>query len=235
MFLWIAIISIIFYPFAFLTSILPWTKRNVPHILARIWAKTIVWASGVKVKVIGLENIDPNKTYVFAANHQSQYDIFTLMGFLPIQFKWMAKQSLFYIPFVGWGIKACGHIPVKRESPKEAYKALLKAIKKIKEGYSIVIFPEGTRSETGRINEFKGGGMLLALRTGVPIVPLTIVGTRQILPKGGKRIRKGKVAIIIDKPIVVSDYTDRDKQLLAERVREIVVKNYQKYKAEIDA
>jgi 1-acyl-sn-glycerol-3-phosphate acyltransferase len=225
-FTWIAGISFVFYPLALITSLLPWTKRTVPHLLARLWAKTILWVSGIKVKIIGLKNIDLKQPYVFAANHQSQYDIFTLMAHLPVQFKWMAKQSLFYIPLVGWGMKACGYIPVKRESPKEAYKALLKAIKKIKEGYSIIIFPEGTRSLDGKIKPFKGGGMLLALRTGVPIVPVTIIGTRHILPKGGKRIKKGEVTIVIDKPIEVKGFTEKDKQKLAERIREIVLRNY---------
>lgn len=228
-FLWIAIISCILYPPALIASLLPWTKYHVPHLIARFWSKTILWVSGVKVTLIGLENIDPKRPYVFAANHQSQYDIFTLMGHLPVQFKWMAKKSLFYIPIVGWGIKACGSIPVDRENAKEAYKALLRATTKIKQGYSIVVFPEGTRSRDGRIRPFKSGGIVLALRAGVPIVPVTIIGTIHILPRGGRRIKPGKVIIVIDKPIDVVGYTEKDKNKLANLVRAIVVENYEKY------
>ncbi|MDL1969719.1 MAG: 1-acyl-sn-glycerol-3-phosphate acyltransferase [Candidatus Desulfofervidaceae bacterium] len=232
-FLWIAVISCILYPPTLIASLLPWTKRHVPHLFARVWSKAILWVSGVKVTLIGLENIDPQKPYVFAANHQSQYDIFTLMGYLPVQFKWMAKKSLFYIPIVGWGMKACGSIPIDRENVKEAYKALLKAIEKIKQGYSIVVFPEGTRSRDGRIGPFKSGGIVLALRAGVPIVPVTIIGTRHILPKGGMRVQPGKVIIVVDKPIEVAGYTERDKNRLANLLRAIVVENYEKYEPKL--
>lgn len=229
-FLWIAIITCILYPPAQIASLLPWTKRNVPHLIARFWSKTILWVSGVKVKIIGLENIDSQKPYVFAANHQSQYDIFTLMGYLPVQFKWMAKKSLFYIPILGWGIKACGTIFVDRESPKAAYVALLKALELLKKGYSIVVFPEGTRSYDGTIGAFKSGGIILALRAGVPIVPVTIIGTFEILPRSSKHIKPGTAIIVIDKPIDVTHYTEQDKNTLANLVRERVVKNYEKYK-----
>jgi len=226
---WIAFISILLYPPALITSLFPFTK-HIPHIVSRFWAKTILWVSGVKVKIVGLEHINLRKTYVFAANHQSQYDIFTLMAYLPIQFKWMAKKSLFYIPFVGWGMKACGYIPVERENPRAAYQALLKAIELIKQGFSIVIFPEGTRSHDGSIGPFKSGGFVLALRSGVPVVPVTIIGTFFILPRSGHRIKPGNVTIIIDRPIDVSGYTEREKDKLAQLIREKVIKNYEKYK-----
>jgi len=232
-FLWIAIISCILYPPALIASLLPWTKRHVPHLFARFWSKTILWVSGVKVTLIGVENIDLQKPYVFAANHQSQYDIFTLMGHLPVQFKWMAKKSLLYIPVVGWGMKACGTIFVERENPKEAYKALLKAVEKIKQGYSIIVFPEGTRSRNGQIGPFKSGGIVLALRAGVPIVPITIIGTINILPKGGMRLHPGKAIIVVDKPIDIVGYTEKDKNKLANLVRAIVVKNYEKYESKL--
>jgi len=229
-FLWIAIITCILYPPTQIASLLPWTRRNVPHLIARFWSKAILWVSRVKVKVIGLENIDPQKTYVFAANHQSQYDIFTLMGYLPVQFKWMAKKSLFYIPILGWGIKACGTIFVDRESPRAAYVALLKALDLLKKGYSIVVFPEGTRSYNGKIAPFKSGGVLLALKAGVPIVPVTIIGTFEILPRSSKYIKPGTATIVIDKPIDVTHYTEEDKNTLTDLVRRQVVKNYEKYR-----
>jgi 1-acyl-sn-glycerol-3-phosphate acyltransferase len=227
---WIAIISLVFYPLALITCFIPITKRTIPHVLARWWAKSILWVSGVKVSIIGLENIDPNKPYLFVANHQSQYDIFTILAHLPVQFKWMAKKSLFYIPLVGWGMKACGYISVDRKRPKAAYKALLKALAFLKEGYSIVIFPEGTRSLNGKISTFKSGGIMLALRTDVAIVPLAIINTINILPKGGRRIQPGKVTIVIDRPIELRSYNERDKNRVANFVREVIVKNYEKFR-----
>ncbi len=225
----IAILTIFLYPFAFIASFLPEVRRTVPHIIARLWAKIIIWVSGVKVSIKGLENINIDYPYVYAMNHQSYFDIFAILSALPIQFKWMAKKELFYIPFLGWAMKACGHISVDRQNPKGAYKALEKALELIKQDYSIIIFPEGTRSKDGHIGPFKTGGIVLALRSNRPVVPVTIIGTRYILPKGGRFIRPGHVKIIIDKPISTEDYKETEKRKLANNVRSIIVKNYERF------
>lgn len=213
----------------FIASILPEVRKTVPHIIARLWAKIIIWVTGVKVSIKGLENIDIDYPYVYAMNHQSYFDIFAILSALPVQFKWMAKKQLFYIPFLGWAMRNCNYISVDRKTPKGAYKALKKALDFINQGYSIIIFPEGTRSKDGYIGPFKTGGIVLALRSNKPIVPVTIIGTRHILPKGGRFIRSGHVKVIIDKPIPTEGYKETEKEKLANIIRGIIVKNYERF------
>lgn len=223
----IAILTIFLYPFMFIASILPEVRKTVPHIIARLWAKIIIWVTGVKVSIKGLENININYPYVYAMNHQSYFDIFAILSALPVQFKWMAKKQLFYIPFLGWAMRNCNYIPVDRKKPKSAHKALKKALEFINQGYSIIIFPEGTRSKDGYIGPFKTGGIVLALRSNKPIVPVTIIGTRYVLPKGGHFIRSGHVKVIIDKPIPTEGYKEAEKEKLANILRDVIVRNYE--------
>ena len=226
-FVFIAILTIFLYPFTVIAGLLPKVRDRVCYIAAKIWAKAIIFVSGVKVSVKGLENIDVNRSYVFAMNHQSYFDIFVILSILPVKSKWMAKKELFYIPFLGWAMKSCDFIPVDRKRAKSAYRALKRGLELINQGNSIIIFPEGTRSRDGRIGPFKTGGIILALRSNRPIVPVTIIGTRHILPKGGRFIRPGHVKIIIDRPISTKNYKETEKEKLANILREIIVKNYE--------
>lgn len=225
----IAILTILLCPLVLIAGFSPKVRKAVPHVIARWWARAIIWVSGVKVSIKGLENIDTDSSYVYAMNHQSYFDIFAILSTLPVQFKWMAKSELFRIPFLGWAMRACGYISVDRQDPRGAYKALQRASELIKQGYSIIIFPEGTRSKDGHIGPFKTGGIFLALRSTRPIVPVTIIGTRHILPRGGYCIRPGHVKIIIDKPIFTKGYTEREKTKLANIVRGVIVKNYERF------
>ena len=136
-----------------------------------------------------MENILNNRPQIFISNHQGYYDIFALSGYLPVQIRWVSKSSLFLIPFMGWAMKAAGYISVKRNNRKQAYQAFLNTLETIKTGNSIVIFPEGTRSADGEIGSFKKGSQLLAQRAEVPMVPVTIIGTRNIIRKGSMIIR----------------------------------------------
>ncbi|MBI5427651.1 MAG: 1-acyl-sn-glycerol-3-phosphate acyltransferase, partial [Nitrospinae bacterium] len=115
--------------------------------IASLWSRLICRLNGVPVKISGLENLSPDQAHIIVANHQSYFDIFALSGYLPVDIVWMAKSALFQIPFVGWAMRAAGYISVEREDKKKAYQAFMEAIEKIKAGFSVVIFPEGTRSE----------------------------------------------------------------------------------------
>jgi len=190
--------------------------------LATWWAASICRVSGVEVRVSGTERLDPGKSYIFAANHQSQFDIFVLQGFLGIDFRWLAKKELFSVPVWGPAMRRAGYIPIDRSRGRQAIKSLDEAAKKIAAGTSVIIFPEGTRSKDGKLHTFKAGAMVLAIKSGVPIVPVAIHGTYAILPKGKLLMKPGKVQIRVAPPIDTTHFKAKDKHELAELLQERV-------------
>ena len=200
--------------------------RSAPEQLQWIpmyWGRILAAVNGVKVEVKGLENVEPGKPYIFAANHQSQFDIFTLQGFLGRDFRWMAKKELFGIPLFGWGMRLAGYIPVDRSGGRKAMKSLDEAAQRIADGTSVIIFPEGTRSRDGEVHPFKAGGMILAIKSKVPLVPVAICGTFHVQPKSKLLARPGRVVIRIGKPIATEIYSTKQKQELADRLHAEVV------------
>jgi 1-acyl-sn-glycerol-3-phosphate acyltransferase len=179
----------------------------------------LLLVSGVRVHVEGLEKIDVRHAYVFAANHQSQFDIFALLGYLPLQFRWLAKKELFRIPLFGTAMKHADYIPIDRTNRKQAFKSIDLAAAKVREGTSIVIFPEGTRSVDGKLKSFKKGGFFLAIKSGRPVVPVSISGTHEILPKDSFRLRPGAVWVYIGDPIPTEGLRLADKDWLISEVR----------------
>jgi 1-acyl-sn-glycerol-3-phosphate acyltransferase len=192
--------------------------------LAAWWAKSICTAGGVSVTVTGTEKLDPVKPYIFAANHQSQFDIFALQGFLGVDFRWLAKKELFQVPIWGPAMRKAGYIPVDRSRGRQALKSLDEAAQKIAAGTSVIIFPEGTRTPNGMLQEFKAGAMVLAIKSGVDIVPVSIKGTYEILPKGRLLMNPGNVTIRVGKPIATKDRGTKDKHDLAKILHEEVAK-----------
>ncbi len=208
-------------PFALLIFLLALFDRKgkINHQIGRFWLKIILAISGVKLEVRGLEHLDPKEAYIFAANHQSQFDIPVLEVALPYQIKWLAKKSLFQIPFFGWALKVIGYIPVDRENPRKGYESLLAAAEKIKAGFSVVIFPEGTRSPDGRLLPFKTGGFALAIKSQKPVVAVALCGTGKIMPKGKLYVRPGLVRVRLFPPIPTRGLSLKEKTQLAHLVR----------------
>ena len=188
------------------------------HGLARLWAKVALLAAGVEVEMEGLETLERKGPYIFMSNHQGGYDIFALHGRLPFHFKWLAKKELFSIPVLGWAMAAAGYIPIDREGTRETVKAMNEAAQKIHDGMSVIIFPEGTRSPDGSIQPFKKGGFALAIKSRVPIVPLAIVGSREIMPKGRLTVRPGRIRVRSEPMIETKDCSLRDWKPLMEKV-----------------
>jgi 1-acyl-sn-glycerol-3-phosphate acyltransferase len=188
-----------------------------------VWGNINLWAAGVKVHVSGMENIKPNESYIYAANHQSWFDIFAMLGKLPVQFRWLAKIELFRIPVLGRAMKASGYIAIDRGNRRRAFESLNVAAQRIQEGTSIVIFPEGTRSLDGVLQDFKKGGFVLAIQSQQPIVPVSIRGTFAILPKRGSwLLQPGRVAMTIGRPIPTRGLTMQDRDTLIHQVREAI-------------
>lgn len=200
-------------------------KGKIVHLYARLWGKVALLANRVRVEIIGLEHLKDGGPYIFMANHQGSYDIFALLGYLPGQFKWLAKKELFSIPFFGWTMAAAGYISIDREGSRDTIIAMNEAAKKISDGMSVVIFPEGSRSLNGNLQPFKKGGFSLAIKSKVPIVPITIKGSREIMPPGHLTIKSGKIKIRIGEPIETKDLTLKDRPYIMNRVRESIQNN----------
>ncbi|MCX7982922.1 MAG: 1-acyl-sn-glycerol-3-phosphate acyltransferase [Syntrophales bacterium] len=206
--------------------------ENSIHKLARLWARLILFLSGVKVEVKGVENVLTDQPQIFMSNHQSGFDIFIVLAHVPGQFRWIAKKELFRIPVFSQAMRKAGYIEIDRQHHDKAMESLKIAAQKIREGKSVMSFPEGTRSQDGRIKAFKQGMFHLALQAGVPIVPITIIGASDIMPKRKIRINPGKITMIIDKPIDVSPYSSETRHELIARVRQVIVNNFNQWRKE---
>ena len=193
------------------------------HRVAQAWARMLLRVSGVRVHVEGLEQIDPGGKYVFISNHLSYMDTPVVLAHIPVQFRFLAKRGLFQIPLLGTHLGRAGHIPVPREDPRAAVKTLQVAAEKIREkNISLLIFPEGGRSHDGLLRPFKEGGAYIAIRSGVPAVPIVIEGTRRVLPFGGGVVESGAVTIRILQPIETTEMTLKDRGVLTDRLRALI-------------
>ena len=223
--MWIIPASAFFGTLAIVLSLFS-TTGNAPHLAARTWARTILAVARVRVRITGLSHIDPDRSYIFMANHQSNFDIPVLLGCLKVQFRWLAKAELFDIPIFGQGMRGCGYISIDRSNRRSALESIRKAAETIRNGVSVLIFPEGTRSPDGHIQPFKKGGFFLARKAGVPIVPVIIRGTWPIMPRSGLKISPGNVTIEVRPPIETSAYTGKDKQKLIDDVRRVICEGF---------
>jgi 1-acyl-sn-glycerol-3-phosphate acyltransferase len=202
-------------------------KGRIGHHCARLWGRIALLANGVKVNVEGLENIKGKGPFIFMSNHQGSYDIFVLLGHLPFHFKWLAKKELFSIPFLGWAMSAAGYISLDRQGTRETVEAMNQAAQKIREGMSVVIFPEGSRSPDGSIQPFKKGGFSLAMKAKVPIIPISIAGSREIMPKDRLSASSGEIRIKVGNPIETEPYSLKDRMVLMGKVRETISNNFE--------
>jgi 1-acyl-sn-glycerol-3-phosphate acyltransferase len=225
--------SLFFYPFFFVSTIVLGTyaivttyltrNSNWAHLIGRLWGNVNLWAAGVKVRIRGLEHLDRHQSYVFLSNHQGWFDIFTLLGKLPFQFRWLAKEELFKVFVLGPAMRAAGYIPIDRSDRRKALESLHQAATKVQEGTSVVIFPEGTRSPDGRLQEFKKGGFILAIKSQQPIAAIAISGSHRVFPKRGSWvIQPGIIDVSVSEPISTMELKVKDNDMLMRTVREAI-------------
>jgi 1-acyl-sn-glycerol-3-phosphate acyltransferase len=188
------------------------------HGVARFFSRRLLGAAGVKVRASGLDNLTSGGPFVLVANHLSLADTPLLMGYVPADFRFIAKASLFRSPIIGAHLRRGGHIPVVREDPRSAVKSLSQAAELLKQGISILLFAEGTRSD-GRMQDFKGGAAHLAIKAGVPVVPIAVSGTPAILSRGSLTIRSGCVTMQIGKPIFTHELGPKDRDRLTSSIQ----------------
>ena len=184
---------------------------------ARPWAGTILAACGVRVRARG--NSEPPGPVIYMTNHQSHFDVLALIKVLPGQYRVIAKKELFSIPVFGWAIGLAGFIRIDRDNREAAFQSLDRAAGKIRSGLSVVIFAEGTRSADGRLLPFKKGGFMLALRSGVPVVPVSISGSRAVLARDSLDIRPGSIDVVIGAPVDTTAYALETRDELMAAVR----------------
>lgn len=190
---------------------------------AVFWARINSFFTPMAVMINGREYIDPKQSYVIVANHQSLYDIYVLYGWLGMDFKWVMKKELERVPALGFACKVLGHIFIDRSNTENAVATINAAKEKIKDGTSVVFFPEGSRSADGNIAPFKKGAFRMALDLGIPILPVTLSGTGAILPKGSMNLMPGTVGMTIHKPIPIAAYHEKNLKKLMEKTRAIIM------------
>lgn len=196
------------------------------HWCARKWCQMIARTAGVRVRVHGAHQIEAGRSYVFLSTHQSYMDIPAMLGYLPAQLRIAAKKVLFRIPFMGWHLTRAGHIPIDRSSTQNAVSSMQKAASYLKGDICAFVFPEGTRSRDGYLHGFKKGGFKLAIQANVPIIPITIIGSRQVLPPDEIVFRAGPIDMYVDAPISTSGLTDEDLETLMKTVYDIMARRF---------
>jgi 1-acyl-sn-glycerol-3-phosphate acyltransferase len=192
------------------------------HACARWWCRFTAWTIFARITVHGTEHVQRGRPYVYMANHSSLIDTPALFAYLPYQFKIMAKKELFYVPFMGWHLWTNGHFPIERGDARKTARSVRAIIEGVRAGKSLAVFPEGTRTRDGRLQEFKSGTFKIAVKAGVPIVPVTIRGTFALLPKTTLAPRPGRVDVFIGEPIDVTEYQDTDLTKLIDRTRRAI-------------
>jgi 1-acyl-sn-glycerol-3-phosphate acyltransferase len=193
---------------------------NLQHLVARGWGKGLLAFGFVRVNTTGLEKLDRKTTYVFVSNHGSFMDIPVILSELPFQFRFFAKKGLYKIPFLGTHLKRAGHLPVDRSNARHSLKSMTEGARIIAERRtSVLLFPEGGRAPKG-LREFKEGAAYIAIKAGVPVVPIALVGMREVLPMGSYHLRSGQVAMRIGQPIPTTGLKVSDREELTRRLYE---------------
>lgn len=194
-----------------------WRNSEFVHRVQQFWSRSFFWLMFLPVSVDGTEHIRPGQSYVFVSNHQSMFDVWLVYGWLPVIFKWLMKAELRKVPFVGTGCKAAGHIFVERRNAKAAMESLKEVEKQLTGGVCTVIFPEGTRSLNGELGRFKRGAFQIAIDLGLPVIPLSLSGCFDVMPKGALAVRRHSVHMHIGEPIDLKQYSDPNDAIEAVR------------------
>src|SRR5215212_5241966 len=194
-------------------------RGRLQHWCASTWSRMIARTALLDVRVRGAEHLRAGESYVFLSTHQSWMDIPVMLGYLPRQLRIAAKREVFHIPFLGWHMRRSGQIPINRGSTAESIESLQRAARLLGEGISAFLFPEGTRTRDGSLQPLKKGGFRLAIESGLPLVPVTITGTRRAMPRGSMALRAGPVEMHLDPPILTDGLTDSDLPAPLQQVR----------------
>lgn len=199
---------------------------QIQHGFARLWSRTILKTIGAAPQVEGLDKVDTTKAAVYVVNHLSALDIPVLYAHLPFQFRILAKKELFRYPFMGWHLQRSGQIPVVLENPRASVRSLNRAVSSLKQGMSLVIFPEGARSADGQLHPFMGGAFYAALKAQVDVIPMALVGTFEMLKMNTWHIKPGPLHLVVGQPITTAGMSTRDLEKLQQQTEDEIAKLY---------
>ncbi|HVN72339.1 MAG TPA: lysophospholipid acyltransferase family protein, partial [Desulfomonilia bacterium] len=217
--LWAAVATLLVFLPVNIAAMLSRTG-NLAFTLSKIWAHIMLKVTCVHTTIRGREKIVKGRSYIIISNHQSEYDILAIVTTLDIQFRWIIKKELRKIPLFGYALYKSRNIFIDRGQSEAAMKSIRDALDRLPQGVSVMFFAEGTRSEDGRIQPFKKGGFIMALEKGLPILPVTVNGSRRVLPKKSLIFKPGRIEVVVADPIDTSGYTKERIQELMERARE---------------
>jgi 1-acyl-sn-glycerol-3-phosphate acyltransferase len=207
-----------------------WDKSGrQQHAIAHVWARTLLLISLSPVKIIGREKLHEHETAVYASNHLSYMDTPVLFAKLPFQFRILAKQSLWKVPFIGWYLNRSGQVPVDTKGSRSLVASLNRGVATLKHGLPLVLFPEGGRAATGQLQTMMSGCAYMAIKAQVPIVPLTLVGTYELLPIHVYALQPRPVLIVVGDPIPTTGLNSRDADALTQRIYDSISATYAQY------
>jgi 1-acyl-sn-glycerol-3-phosphate acyltransferase len=207
-----------------------WDKSGrQQHFIARLWARTLLLISFSPVSIVGREKLHEHETAVYACNHLSYMDTPVLFAYLPFQFRILAKQSLWKTPFIGWYLNHSGQVPVDMKSPRSLIASLNRGVTTLKHGLPLVLFPEGGRAATGQLQTMMSGCAYMAIKAQVPLVPLTLIGTYELLPIHVYALHPRPLLVVVGDPISTEGLTTRDADALTQRLYESISATYSQY------
>ena len=220
-----------FFPWTLFSTLvalilLPFSQEKT-HQFIHVWGRGCLLLAGLKIDVYGTENIPRNSPAIYVSNHQSNFDIPIIYGGLPVAFNWLAKKELFQIPLFGPALRRNGNIPIDRSNRRTTMHSIMTAAQRIKDGTSIIIFPEGTRTPDGQLQEFKKGALLIAAKAQVPVIPVVIRGSYEVQPKDRWLIKPGTVELIILPPIPTTNIQTSEVHQLTEQIHDLIAASLQ--------
>lgn len=220
---WPTIVILTLFTAVFTILFVPFRNAEFVHKVQQFWSRSFFRLMFLPVTVEGLEHIKPGQSYVFVSNHQSMFDVWLIYGWLPVIFKWLMKAELRKVPFVGTACKAAGHIYVDRKNPKAAIESMENVKKQLKNGICTVIFPEGTRTKNGQVGRFKRGAFQIALDLKLPVIPISLSGCYDVLPKGKPFVYRRPVRMYVGEPIDITQFENNNDAI--DFVRNKVIEN----------
>jgi 1-acyl-sn-glycerol-3-phosphate acyltransferase len=220
----VTIITLIISPPLIIVSLFDKTGGS-PYWFMRLWARMVSRCMGLTCSIYGADKVVPGTSYILTPNHQGNADILALVTILPLRFRWVIKRELLKIPMFGWALGATGAISLNRSDRQQAVRSLKDGVSKLAGGWSVLIYPEGTRTSDGNLQPFKKGAFMMAVQTGIPILPVTCNGAFKILPKKTIVFRPGHVTLTVGDPIPTEGLTEEDVPELMEKTRAAISKN----------
>jgi 1-acyl-sn-glycerol-3-phosphate acyltransferase len=222
---WICIATLVLF-FPITVSALLSSTGNLPFTLSRIWARTVLLATGTRTVIRGREKIRKGQSYIIISNHQSHFDILALVTSLRIQFRWVIKRELLKIPLFGYALYASRNIFIDRSDREQSMKSIHDGMDRLPPGAGVMFFAEGTRSPDGTIQQFKKGGFIIAMERNLPVLPVTVNGSRAVLPKGSIDYHAGRIEVVVGDPIDTGGYTQDGLHKLIDDTRSVIISNF---------